>query len=417
MALRELASSASSSAAVSRLLLQRQTQHDEQRHYDKPHRRQPSTTSCVSVGLQLAASKASMSILVAGTCFARKARCRRGVAVGKAASVIQQQTAKTEAASLEQAAARLRAEAAEFEAERRRRCFSEFDVDGSGGIDVVELQLGMKRRLAMELKASTARTLLSFFDKNLSGELEFDEFDLKLLQSTALARDREEDLAKKQAEKESGAEEKAAIESPQTLPGENQDDGLLVRLACALAYLLPVLDGLQYGLPLCAVFPQLLAIVAPLAVLLSSLEQIPFGSLIFFLVIQYLSRQQWVPALLRYNLCQAVDLDIRICLFGLFLQLAPMLVEAFVPLSEESIEAGMITTQPTTFAILLVCLGILLATLVFLPFIVSIIYSITWSMFGYVPRSIPMVSQEAERIMGLPQETGKDNNNDSDTKV
>lgn len=346
--------------------------------------------------------------------MASRARSRRHAAARKA-----QQTTESEAASLEQAAARLRAEAAEFEAERRQRCFSEFDVNGSGGVDAAELQLGMKECLAIKLEASTARYLLSLFDKNLSGELEFEEFDLKLLQSAALARmrDEEEALAKQQAEEQREAEEKAAVSSSETLPGENQDDGLLVRLACALAYLLPVLDGILYGLPLCVIFPPLLTVFAPLTVLMTLLEQIPFGSLIFFVVLQYLSRQQWVPALLRYNLCQAVDLDIRICLFGLFLQLAPMLAGAFVPLSEETIEAGMITVVPTTPAILLVCVGILLATLVFLPFIASIIYSIIWSIFGYVPRSIPMVSQEAERIMGLPQETGKDKDDKGDSKV
>lgn len=348
--------------------------------------------------------------------MASRARCRRDVAARKAASSVEQQAAKSEAASLEEAAARLRAEAAEFEAERRQRFFSEFDVNGSGGVDAAELQLGMKQRLAIKLEESTARYLLSLFDKNRSGELEFEEFDLKLLQSAALAsiRDEEEVLAKQQAEDQREADEKTVA----NLPGENQEDGLWVRLACALAYLLPVLDGILYGLPLCLIFPQLLTVYAPLALLMNLLEQIPFGSLIIFVIMQYLSRQQWVPALLRYNLCQAVDLDVRICLFGLFLQLAPMLAGAFVPLSEEFIEAGIISTIPTGYAILLGFVGLGLATLVFLPFIASIIYSITWSIFGYVPRSIPMVSQEAERIMGLPQEeTDKDKDDSGDAKV
>lgn len=265
--------------------------------------------------------------------------------------------------------------------------------------------------LGIDIDEGGSSFLLAKFDKSGSGELDLEEFDVKLFQG-ALEIKRLEDRAKKEDEQarqsrtqDAGDSLDMTTDQEDILDGSH-DDSIVVRLGSALAYLLPLTDGAKFGLPLCILFPDVSTLVQPLLSLEALVDTVPFGSLAAFILLQYLSRQQQVPTLMRYNFAQAIDLDLRICLLSLFSQLAPLVIGAFVPLTEETITEGIIDDSFTPAALVFACVAVILATLVFLPFIACVMYSIICSMLGYAPRGIPVISQEAERAMGLPRHSG-----------
>lgn len=269
----------------------------------------------------------------------------------------------------------------------------------------------MTEYLGIDVDEDGSSFILAKFGKSGSGELALDEFDVKLFQ-TALERKRLEDRAKKEDEQARQSRMQEAEDSLDTSTDQedildgSQDDSIVVRLGSALAYLLPLTDGAKFGLPLCIFFPDVSTLVQPLISLEALVDTVPFGSLILFILVQYLSRQRQVPSLMRYNFAQAIDLDLRICLLSIFLQLAPLAIGAFVPFTEETIAEGIISDSFTPAALVLAGLGVILATLVFLPFFACIMYCIICSMFGFAPRGIPVVSQEAERAMRLSRHSG-----------
>jgi hypothetical protein len=335
-----------------------------------------------------------------------------------AARTSESQDLAAEIAGLEREAARVRARAKDLEAEReakqraeRQRLFTKFDVDGSGGISAAELRRGMTEYLGIDVDEDGSSFIMAKFGKSGSGELDLEEFDVKLFQS-ALWRKRLEDRAKKEDEQARQSRTQEAGDNLDTTTDEkdildgSQDDSIVVRFGSALAYLLPLTDGAKFGLPLCILFPDVSSLVQPLISLEALVDTVPFGSLILFILVQYFSRQQQVPALMRYNFAQAIDLDLRICLLSLILQFAPFVIGAFVPFTEETITEGIISDSFTPAALVFAGLGIILATIVFLPFVACIMYAIICSMSGFAPRGIPVISQEAERAMRLQRHGG-----------
>merc|ERR1712241_1516526 len=130
-------------------------------------------------------------------------------------------------------------------------------------------------------------------------------------------------------------------------------------------------------------------------------ESIPFGQLIWFCMLTYLSRQLWVPSLLRFHLSQAVRLDVRISLCSLFLTLGPKFVGLFVPLQEESINQGLITEYDTLTSILLFNAGLLIGVLAFMVLAAVVLYSVVCSLAGSVPERVPLLSKEVAGFLGL----------------
>lgn len=391
----------------------------------------PSATGLATCPLSTSSAASALTLAVALPSYALRRRALGERSAGRpdaragssrlgalAASTSESQDLAAEIAGLEREAARVRARARDLEAEReaeqraeRQRLFTKFDVDGSGGINAAELRRGMTEYLGIDVDEDGSSFILAKFGKSGSGELALDEFDVKLFQ-TALERKRLEDRAKKEDEQARQSRMQEAEDSLDTSTDQedildgSQDDSIVVRLGSALAYLLPLTDGAKFGLPLCIFFPDVSTLVQPLISLEALVDTVPFGSLILFILVQYLSRQRQVPSLMRYNFAQAIDLDLRICLLSIFLQLAPLAIGAFVPFTEETIAEGIISDSFTPAALVLAGLGVILATLVFLPFFACIMYCIICSMFGFAPRGIPVVSQEAERAMRLSRHSG-----------
>ena len=100
------------------------------------------------------------------------------------------------------------------------------------------------------------------------------------------------------------------------------------RLLAALAYLLPWSDALPFGQGLFGLFPALQWLSLPaLPLMLLEQQAEPFGGLVLFLVL-FLAvvRNGRVPYLIRFNVLQAILIDILLILISLVFSvlLAPL---------------------------------------------------------------------------------------------
>jgi hypothetical protein len=99
------------------------------------------------------------------------------------------------------------------------------------------------------------------------------------------------------------------------------------RLLAALAYLLPWSDALPFGQSLFGLFPVLQWLSLPALPLMLLQQAVPFGGFLLFLVL-FLAvvRNTKVPYLIRFNVLQAILVDILLILVSLAFRvlLAPL---------------------------------------------------------------------------------------------
>jgi hypothetical protein len=90
------------------------------------------------------------------------------------------------------------------------------------------------------------------------------------------------------------------------------------RLLAAAAYLLPWSDGLDFGSSLFGLFPVLQWLSLPALPVALLQQAVPFGSFLLFLVL-FLTvvRNPRVPYLIRFNVLQAILIDILLVLVSL----------------------------------------------------------------------------------------------------
>ena len=87
------------------------------------------------------------------------------------------------------------------------------------------------------------------------------------------------------------------------------------RLLALLAYLLPWSDAVLFGASLFELFPVLQLLAAPALPLLSLQRLVPFGGFLLFLALFLgVVRNQRVPYFIRFNVLQAILLDIVLIL-------------------------------------------------------------------------------------------------------
>jgi len=92
----------------------------------------------------------------------------------------------------------------------------------------------------------------------------------------------------------------------------------------ALPYLLPLVEGIGFGVFLFRQFPPLQLLLVPLMPLLQLTSVIPFFSLIvFFLLLFLVVRNTNISRFIRFNTMQAILLDIVLFLCQLGLSLVP----------------------------------------------------------------------------------------------
>lgn len=149
------------------------------------------------------------------------------------------------------------------------------------------------------------------------------------------------------------------------------------RVFACLPYLLPMLDGLQYGNGFFQMVPGAGAtasvILGPFAEIRNA---IPFGGLIFFLILSFLSRNENLNRGVRFSMQQAILIDIALIL--------PSLVGGLASIGGEI--SPVITTPAENF--------------VFYFLIATISYSVGSNLLGKVPNGIPIISEAAERSIG-----------------
>jgi hypothetical protein len=90
------------------------------------------------------------------------------------------------------------------------------------------------------------------------------------------------------------------------------------RLLGALAYLLPLSDSLRFGQVLFGLFPPLAWLALPALPLVLLEQAIPFGGLVLFLLLfLVVVRNPRVPYPIRFNVLQAILIDIVLVLLNL----------------------------------------------------------------------------------------------------
>lgn len=110
----------------------------------------------------------------------------------------------------------------------------------------------------------------------------------------------------------------------------------LERFYASILYLLPLLDGIVFGVFLFKQFPPLQLLFLPLLPLLQVYNSFPFaGLIIFFALLFGVVRNENISHFIRFNTMQAILLDILLILCRLVLQLVesaiqiPLVIETF----------------------------------------------------------------------------------------
>jgi uncharacterized membrane protein len=100
-----------------------------------------------------------------------------------------------------------------------------------------------------------------------------------------------------------------------------QDPPIWQRLLAALAYLLPWADAIGFGNGVLSLAQPLQLLALPALPLLALEQAVPFGGLVLFLALFLLVvRNQEVPYLIRFNVLQAILIDIVLVLLSLAFQ-------------------------------------------------------------------------------------------------
>lgn len=291
------------------------------------------------------------------------------------------QRLKAMAAKLRQEAAGLEAEQKSMIAQAVSQVFRRFDTNKDGEISITELQQGLEKLFKMKIPEDRASQLMKDFDINGDGTLQLDEFvgvDKFRNKLEALVRE-ERDLARQQAkEAQEQAQQAQVVQAQMELVNDNPPT-VSDKVLSVLPYLFPLVDGLQFARFLIEGHPDNpLAMGAVVAFALY--RSIPLGGFLSFFALNFLSANPRINRLVRFNMQQAVWLDIALfapalmgaLVFGLLNQLGVSLPPLAVELSNDAM-----------FVALLAAVG----------------YSIVSSLLGETPNQLPFVSKRAEDRM------------------
>jgi hypothetical protein len=287
-------------------------------------------------------------------------------------------------------AAKLRADASALEAEKAQKladvaekAFREFDLNEDGNISVQELKAGLEKTLKVELSDKRVQELMKEFDDSGDGALQLDEFvGVDTFRNRLEALSREEKRlaveAKKMAQKEAeiAALAQAKMEILNDGKPSNSD-----KLLSVLPYLFPLMDGLQYGrFLLSAEGAESNPFVVVLAVLYALYRTIPLSGFIAFFVLNFLGGNPSINRLIRYNMQQAIFIDIALFFPGLLSALIGFISGG------SNVQLPAAVTQFSTDAIFVTLLAVLG-------------YCTASSLFGITPNKIPIISPAVDDRM------------------
>ena len=157
---------------------------------------------------------------------------------------------------------------------------------------------------------------------------------------------------------------------------EGMNDGpptIADKALSALPYVLPLADSLAFAGHIFAAFPEQLAWAQPLVGVLLALRSLPFATLVAFFGLSILSSSPQINKLVRFNMQQAINLDIALILPGILgaLTSASLGQDAYklVPIAQ----AG--------------------SDVVFVALLVAVAYSVGASANGAFPNKLPLLGK------------------------
>ena len=258
-------------------------------------------------------------------------------------------------------------------ADAAEKAFERFDTNKDGEISLEELKAGLEKNLKIELSDKRAKELMDVFDDSGDGALQpnemvtIDRFKNKLEQLV-----REEKRLAAEAQKQAKLEEEQAALAEAKLAVLNEKPPTTSeKFLSILPYLFPLMDGLAYGrFLLNGDDAGSNPVVVVLAVLYAIYRSIPLSGFIAFFALNFLAGTPSINRLIRYNMQQAIFIDIALFFPGLLGGLIGALNLNFpTAISELSTDA--------IFVSLLLVLG----------------YCSVSSLFGATPDKLPFISQ------------------------
>lgn len=323
--------------------------------------------------------------------------------------------AQEKAARLRETAATFRAQAAELEDKREEtrraganRSFNTFDSNKDGAVDAAELKAGLegplRRSYTKELTArmgrkprqeevdaqiarlpgstlfpdDLARKLIDTYDRNGDGLLQQSEFapteELRTWLENMFREQREEERQARMEERQRQMDEKNADKVAVSTGDVNDGPATAADKALsALPYLLPLADSITFAAHIFGAFPEQTAWAQPVAVVLLALRSIPFVTLVSFFGMSILSSNPKVNKLVRFNMQQAINLDIALITPGVL--------------------GAIISASLGQDAYKLAPLAQAGSDVVFVTMLAAVAYSIATSATGEFPNKLPLLGR------------------------
>ena len=195
--------------------------------------------------------------------------------------------------------------------------FQFFDTDNSGSVDVTELREGLKKTVKLQLSEEEATRLMNAFDDNGDGVLQPSEF-----KSVEEFKRKFEEFVKREKEEANAARANARLQRKAAEEAERRaelvndilNDGKPTpsdRAVSLLPYLFPLLDATQYGQDYLGQVPPNPVIIT-LEVFYKLYNNIPLSGIIAFFALNFLSQNLQLNRLVRFNIRQAIFIDIAL---------------------------------------------------------------------------------------------------------
>jgi len=198
--------------------------------------------------------------------------------------------------------------------------------------------------------------------------------------------EREKDMEARKQEQSNNSrgffEDEADQPTPTGEAAGNDDREGPTRLLACLPYLLTLGDGFRFAIPLVQAFPIIGIMLSPIAIVSLLINVLPFGSLFLFIIFITLAQNKDVPRLVRFNLEQAVLLDIA--------QIVPTLAITGLSVSGGS---AYVPFVGTAVYVLLFALAV---------------YAVGKTLNGEDPDGIPVVSNTTKNVIDQNSFMGKD---------
>jgi hypothetical protein len=287
----------------------------------------------------------------------------------------------SEVQRLQAMAAKLRAEAAELEADQANarakateKAFKQFDANNDGEVSLDELKTTLEKTFKMELSEDRVDMLMRDFDKSGDGKLQRDEFV-----SVEQFRNRLEYLAQEERRNSLEKSKIAAKEAEISKLIESQLEFIndkpptaTDKVVSVLPYLFPLMDSVVFGQYLLQGADN--PAVQGLAVAYSIYRAIPLSGFLALFGLDFFSGNLSINRLVRYNMQQAIFLDIAL--------VVPSLLGALASVASSGLDlklpAGVVELGNDA---------------VFVTLMATIAYSTISSLLGETPDKVPFISK------------------------